>query len=341
MSCHFFWFHRIGIDLVGPLKETPRGNKYIITCTDYMSKWPEAEPLRDKSAEGVANFLYKLICRHGCPNIIQSDQGREFVNQIEEKLCKLTGVEQRISSAYHPQTNGLDERMNQTISRALSKYINDDQNDWDLFLDPILFAYRTSIQSSSKFTPFFLMYGRRARLPVEVSGEQSSDPSGNDHATDDTTTWYVSCNIYTYTYNSLYLFFLLYSHDFDSHVTKMLEFHSQVLTKAKGNIVDAQRRQKEQYDKKHAGPTGVTTGSTVLLQNAKNKARKGGKQDPLWLGPYTVEQISDTGVCKLRNRETGKRLQKAYNVSLLTLYKERQPEGKNTGRHNRHATNIH
>ena len=125
--------------------------------------------------------------------------------------------------------------MNQTISRALSKYINDDQNDWDLFLDPILFAYRTSIQSSSKFTPFFLMYGRRARLPVEVSGEQSSDPSGNDHATDDTTTWYVSCNIYTYTYNCLYLFFLLYSHDFDSHVTKMLEFHSQVLTKAKNS----------------------------------------------------------------------------------------------------------
>ena len=89
------------------------------------------------------------------------------------------------------------------------------------------------------------------------------------------------------------------------HVTKVLEFHSQVLAKAKGNIVAAQCRQKEQYDKKHAGPTGITTGSTVL-QNAKNKARKGWKQDPLWLGPYTVEQVNEKGVCKLRNRETGK-----------------------------------
>lgn len=144
-----------------------------------MSKWPEAEALPTKSAEGVAHFLYKLICRHGCPEIIQSDQGREFVNQLQSHLFQLTGVDHRISSAYHPQTNGLDERMNQTITRALSKYINDDQDDWDQLLDPILFAYRTSIQSSSKFSPFFLMYGRRPRLPIDVkpdTGNHDDDP---------------------------------------------------------------------------------------------------------------------------------------------------------------------
>ena len=101
------------------------------------------------------------------------------MNQLQSHLFQLTGVDHRISSAYHPQTNGLDERMNQTITRALSKYINDDQDDWDQLLDPILFAYRTSIQSSSKFSPFFLMYGRRPRLPIDVkpdTGNHDDDP---------------------------------------------------------------------------------------------------------------------------------------------------------------------
>ena len=61
---------------VGPLPETPRGNKYIITATDYFSKWPEAAPLRDKTAVGVADFLFALFCRHGWPERIISDQGR-------------------------------------------------------------------------------------------------------------------------------------------------------------------------------------------------------------------------------------------------------------------------
>ena len=92
----------------------------------------------------------------------------------------------------------------------------------------------------------------------------------------------------------------------------MLEFHSNVMEKAK-----------DHYDKRHAGTSSIAIGSIVLLANARNKARKGGKQDPLWLGPYIVEDLSDKGVCKLRNRETGNTLQKQYNVSLLTLFKEK------------------
>ena len=68
--------------LAGPLPETSRGNKYIITATDYFSKWPEAGPLKDKTAIGVADFLFSLFCRHGWPKKIISDQGREFVNAV-------------------------------------------------------------------------------------------------------------------------------------------------------------------------------------------------------------------------------------------------------------------
>ena len=72
----------IGVDLIGPLPETSRGNKYIMTVSDYFSKWPEATALPDKSATGIVNFLYKCFTRHGCCRIKITDQGREFVNEV-------------------------------------------------------------------------------------------------------------------------------------------------------------------------------------------------------------------------------------------------------------------
>ena len=92
--------------------------------------------------------------------MVISDQGREFVNQVNQHLFSLTKTKHRISSAYHPQTNGLVERYNQTLQRSLIKMVNQQQTDWDDFLDGVLFAYRTSVQKSTKTTPFELMYCR-------------------------------------------------------------------------------------------------------------------------------------------------------------------------------------
>ena len=103
------------------------------------------------------------------------DQGREFCNQVSDKLKDKTGTVSRISSAYHPQTNGMDERFNQTLERALEKSVNSDQNDWDEKLDSILFAYRTSRHDTTKFTPFYLMFGREAVLPIEMELIQKND----------------------------------------------------------------------------------------------------------------------------------------------------------------------
>lgn len=89
-----------------------------------------------------------------------SDQGREFVNAVSKLLFSMTKTEHRISSAYHPQTNGLVERFNQTLQRSLVKFVDANQTDWDTKLDGVLFAYRTSQQKSTQFTPFELMYCR-------------------------------------------------------------------------------------------------------------------------------------------------------------------------------------
>ena len=92
--------------------------------------------------------------------IVISDQGREFVNLVNKNLFKRFKAEHRISTAYHPQTNGLVERFNQTLQRSLVKVANKDQNDWDEYIDGILFAYRTAIQKSTNRTPFEVMYCR-------------------------------------------------------------------------------------------------------------------------------------------------------------------------------------
>ena len=95
-----------GIDLVGPLVETPRGNKYIIGATDYFSKWPEAQPSARKNAISVALFLYDLFCRYGAAEVIISDQGRGFVNAVSvlkffmfRTVYNLTGIADTIKTA--------------------------------------------------------------------------------------------------------------------------------------------------------------------------------------------------------------------------------------------------
>ena len=138
---------QLGIDLIGPLPMTKTGNRYIITLVDYFSKWPEAAPLKDKSVAGVALFLFhlffrylnlvsfkimltSLIFRYSCCKIIISDQGHEFVNCLQTELFQLTGAEHRVTSAYHPQSNGLTERFNKTLQVTLMKLVNDEQKDW-------------------------------------------------------------------------------------------------------------------------------------------------------------------------------------------------------------------
>ncbi|WAR21137.1 POL4-like protein [Mya arenaria] len=137
-------FELVGCDLMGPFQETENGFRYIFTATDYYTKWVEAFPIQTKSAKHVSACIKKLLYRHGAMNAILTDQGREFINEaVISLLTKFSvlnrDVGHRVTAAYHPQTNGLDERTNQTIKRALSKCVNGGQTDWDTRLDQEIF----------------------------------------------------------------------------------------------------------------------------------------------------------------------------------------------------------
>src|SRR6266496_974658 len=135
-------FERIGIDFVGPLERTKEGNKYILVVTDYLTKWPEAKAMKEATAKNVVEFIYKeIICRHGCPRVILSDRGTHFRNEIVDGLCEKFKIKHKLSSPYHPQTNGLVERFNHTLCETLAK-ISEEENQWDEHIEPALFVYR-------------------------------------------------------------------------------------------------------------------------------------------------------------------------------------------------------
>ena len=160
---------RVAMDILGPLPETPRGNKYILVIGEYFTKWKEAFPLKDTEALTIAKvFVNEFVCRFGVPDSLHTDQGRNFEAKVLKEVCQLLGVKKTRTTPYHPQSDGLVERFNRTLLDMLSMAVRDDEHDWDLLLPTLLFAYRTSCHATTGATPFELMLGRDARLPEDV-----------------------------------------------------------------------------------------------------------------------------------------------------------------------------
>jgi hypothetical protein len=141
-------FDRWGLDLVHGLPETKRGNKSVIVFTEYLSKWPYAAAIPNKSAETVAPHLRNVIFTFGPMKELLTDQGREWVNATFEMMCKNTGVEHRVTSPYRPQCNGQCEKLNFTLIQCIKKHAEKNPEDWDLWIPYVLMAYRTRPQVS-------------------------------------------------------------------------------------------------------------------------------------------------------------------------------------------------
>ena len=221
----------------------------------------------------------------GFPKVIISDQGREFCNQLSDQLFKLTKTQHRITSAYHPQTNGLTERFNQTLSNSLRAKINEYQDDWDEHLNLILFAYRATVQESTKYSPYYMMFAHEPSFPIDV--ELQTEEQLVTQSTDDT----------------------------EVEMNTLLEIHELIRSAAEANIAKAQKKQKEQYDAKHQVDV-LCVGEEVLLENTAEKQRKGGK---IWLGPYTINMEIGKGVYQLKNSD-GKILKTSVNAKRLKKY---------------------
>ena len=107
---------RVAIDIMGPLPETPRGNKYIVVISDYFTRWVEAHPTVNQEAITIANLLMKeVISRFGLMSILHSDQGRQFESTLISQLCAYLDIHKTRTVAFRPQSDGLVERFNKTL----------------------------------------------------------------------------------------------------------------------------------------------------------------------------------------------------------------------------------
>lgn len=165
-------FERIGVDIAGPFPKSVNGFTYIIVISDYFTKFTEIFPLRNIDAETVAETLFKgWIKRYGCPQEIHSDQGAQFESQLFREMCKVLQINKTRTTSYHPQSDGMIERLNRTIKDILSKYISVNQTDWDKFIDGIVFAYNSTIHESTGMTPYKMVFGEEMTLPVNLITE--------------------------------------------------------------------------------------------------------------------------------------------------------------------------
>jgi transposase InsO family protein len=159
-------FEKVAIDIVGPLPETEKGHKYILTTQDLLTKFCTAYPLLDTNSTTIADtIINKYIYTFGSPKELLSDQGSNISGELMKAVAKIFKIKQVKTSVYHPQSNGALERSHHVLAEYLKPYINQNQNNWDSFLDAAMFSYNTAYHEGTKISPYELVFGRRPRLP--------------------------------------------------------------------------------------------------------------------------------------------------------------------------------
>jgi len=256
-------FEKWGIDYVGEIHpQSSKGMKYIVVATEYLTKWAEAKAVKTDTAEHAATFMYEnIISRFGVPKILVSDRGTHFLNDLIREMTEKFKIDHRKTTPYHPQTNGQTERVNGILVSILRKTVIDSKRDWDTKLTAALWAYRTTYKVTTRATPFSLVYGLEATLPIEYEVE--------------------SLRVAVSTR-------LTESQSLRNRLTD-LEALDEGRRMAAQHIEAIQRRRKITFDKRHKR-RALTPGMMVMIQDAR-KLEFPAKFNAVWLGPYLVYEV--------------------------------------------------
>lgn len=243
---------KVALDIVGPLVETRKGNKYILSIQDTLTKYVQFFPLKTKkSSEIIENLINGYILKYGFPEIILTDQGQEFNSKLMKDFEESFDIQGITTTSYHPQANGAIERMHSVLGDLIRTTVKSVPTIWDTKLNHIAFAYNTTRQDSIGTTPHSIVFGQNANCPNNLGSVKT------DFVKDRLQAW--------------------------------LRRRHEDIAKAKEKLEAVRRRNKEIADKRITRALPIyRVGDNVLLKNLIKKH----KLDSEFLGPYKIIAIN-------------------------------------------------
>jgi hypothetical protein len=263
-------FEKCYLDVVGTLPVTLEGNKYILTFQDDLSKCVVVVPIEKQDAETVARaFVEKIVLTYGTPQILQTDQGANFVSEVFKNTCEILKLKKIQSTAFRPESQGSIERSQRVFAEYLRHCVSEDQTNWDSWVPFATYVYNTTEHSARGFTPFELLFGRPSSLPSAL--RKPPEPQYN----------------------------------YDDYASELRGRLQTVQQHAHKNLIENKGRSKELYDKT-AGQTKLQVGDKVLLFDETVRQGRSRKLLAQWVGPYTITEIYKVNATIARGRKSTK-----------------------------------
>ena len=281
-------FEVLAFDLVGPFPKAKNGFRFVLTAICMGSKWPEAIPLKSETAKAVASGMVEIFARTGIPLQLLSDQGSQFLGSLVKHLCKDLRIDQLKTAPYHPECNGVVERMHGTLVPMLTK-ASQLGLDWVEQLPFALFALRSAPNRDTAFSPYQLVYGHRVRTPLDILHQGWAEVEFGELETEEWSDWLVD---------------------------RLAVWHDLVRERGK----EASGMRKSQYDKSTVNRT-LEVGDKVLcrIPGLSKKLKES------WHGPYDVV-ARKSRVDYLVNLGKGKGRVKVLHVNNLKKFYPRVEE---------------
>jgi hypothetical protein len=278
-------FFKWGVDILGPFSEARGQVKFLVVAVDYFTKWIEVEPVATITAERIKKFYWKIICRFGLPAVFVTDNGTQFASSSVAEFCKEWGIRLSFTSVEHPQTNGQAEADNKVVLQGLKKRLEAAKRLWVEELPMVLWSYHTTPHSSTQETPFKMVYGSDAMIPIEIN-----EPSAR----------------------------VLFAHMEENSINLLANLDLQKEVRARAHVKEeaCKRRAARRYDSK-VRKRVIKQGDLVLRR--KPGVQTPGKLFPRWKRPFRVKEDVGKGAYRLEHLD-GKKIPRTWNASDLRYY---------------------
>lgn len=277
---------RVTFDYLGPL---PSSNKkrYILVAACNTTKYIFTKAVESATAETTVKFLIEIITQWGCFRNFSSDRGTHFRNKLVNDICTNLGIKQTLSTSYSPQTQGLVEKINGIITGSLKNYLEDNnQTKWSYYLPYITLAYNSTPQTTTKYSPFYLMHGFEPQFPIDNK---------------------------------------IIPEDIPYQLKESLIELNKIRNKIPQRIHEAQIIQKKYHDKTHKA-INYNTDDLVMVEFPFSDTGKSPKLGPRYRGPFKIIKKTNDLNYKVRLILNNKEIEDTIHVRRLKPFYSRLDE---------------